>query len=356
MARALELAERGWGRVAPNPMVGAVVVRSGEVVGEGFHADYGGPHAEVVALEEAGEAARGAELFVTLEPCNHTGKTGPCTRAIAEAGIRRVVYAIEDPSPEAGGGAAWLRDRGLTVESGVCEAAAADLNAIHRTAHGQGRTFVALKYAVSLDARLSERPGQPTEVTSGAAIERAHRLRAGHDAVMVGIGTVLADDPRLTVREWREPRVPPARVVLDSGLRTPPDSALLRGLDTAPLLVVAASDAPRAREDRLVDRGAEVVRVERSPDGTGLDLDRVLSELWARDLRSVLCEGGGRLGSALLAGGHVDRLYLFIAPRMFGEPGVPAFQGCLPGASDRWRLIAREMIEETTFISLARPA
>ncbi len=211
MRRALELAARGWGRVAPNPLVGAVVARGGEVVGEGWHTGYGRPHAEVEALRVAGEAARGATLYVTLEPCAHHGKTPPCTDAILAAGVRRVVFAASDPNPRAAGGCAVLETAGVEVERGVEMRAALDLNApfFHGIA-GPERPWTELKLAVSLDGRVADRDGRSAWITGEEARAEVHRMRAGFGAVAVGIGTALADDPRLTVRGAVEPRVPPS--------------------------------------------------------------------------------------------------------------------------------------------------
>lgn len=351
MRRALDLAEEGWGHVAPNPMVGAVVVRDGTVVGEGYHAEWGGVHAEVAALEAAGELARRAALYVTLEPCRHEGKRGPCTHAILEAGIKRLVYAVADANPDAAGGAAWLRSQGLQVETGVCEDEARALNVHHLTSFGRDRPFVTLKYAMSLDARLAAAPGRTTRLTSGAAIQAAHRLRAGHDAVMVGIGTAVADDPELTVREWRAPRRPPVRVVLDSRLRLSAESKLALSAREVPVWVFAGADASWRRESCLAESGVKVLRVRRDSEGGGLDLSEALAALWAHDIRSVLCEGGGRLGSALLAAGLVDRFYAFIAPRVLGEPGVLAFQG--REGEREWHIVDRENLGEVTLLVMS---
>ncbi len=355
LRRALALAERGWGRVEPNPLVGAVVVRDGEVVGEGYHAEFGGRHAEVDALAAAGERARGATLYVTLEPCHHEGKTGPCTRAIADAGIARVVCSLADPNPEAGGGAEYLRERGVEVELGVCAQEGSDLNAHHLNAHRRQRTFVALKYALSLDARLAERPGVPSRVTDAAAIVEAHRLRAGHSAVMVGIGTVLADDPQLTVREWRAPRVAPLRIVLDSRLRLPPGSRLVQTAREVPVWVFTSEAASAERKAKLESLAVRVVCVPLESGG-GLDLGAVLATLWKHQVTSVLCEGGGRLGSALLAAGRVDRFYAFVAPKLFGEAGVSAFQGPRGRAPLDWRLIRRTELGPVTLLTLSPEA
>jgi len=352
MQRALQLAERGWGRVAPNPMVGALVVRDGVVVAEGFHAEWGKPHAEIKALQAAAGKAKGATLYVNLEPCHHMGKTGPCSRAIADAGIARVVCAARDPNPEAAGGAEWLREQGIEVEEGVCEVEARDLNAVHLNAFSAKRPFLALKYAVSLDARLSEVPGTRTRVSEGAAIVEAHRLRAGYDAVMVGVGTALADDPQLTVREWGPVRVAPLRVVLDTELRLPLESKLVQTAREWPVWVFAARGADGKRAACLQGQGVEVVQVGREPGCERLDLGEVLARLWERNVRSLLCEGGGKLGSAFLMAGYVDRLYLFIAPRLFGEPGVPAFQGGRGRGARDWRTIRRVEFAEVTLFEL----
>src|SRR3954468_2645940 len=226
MRRALALAERGWGRTAPNPMVGAVVVRDGRVVGEGWHAEFGGPHAEVEALRAAGDRAKGATMYVTLEPCNHQGKTPPCTEALLAAGVRRVVVACEDPNPEARGGAHRLREAGVDVALGVEEDAARELNAPFFHALASDRPFVRLKLALSLDGALADHTRQPGWLTGEAARHEVHRLRADADAIAVGIGTVLADDPELTVRHVPAPRVAPTRVVFDTSARLPRTSRL----------------------------------------------------------------------------------------------------------------------------------
>lgn len=354
MRRALALAARGWGRVAPNPLVGAVVARGGEIVGEGYHAEWGGPHAEVVALQAAGERARGATLYVTLEPCHHTGKTGPCSRRILDAGIARLVYATAETNVEAQGGSTWLREHGVDVVGGVCERRATDQNAIHLSTHARQRPFVSLKYALSVDARLSEAPGRPTRVTGAPAVREAHRLRAGHDAIMVGIGTVLADDPRLTVRDWKPPpRRSPLRVVLDSSLKLPLDSALASSAADVPVLVFASPDASRQSEAKLRRSSVDVVRVARSREGVGLDLDACVTTLWSRQVRSLLCEGGGTVGSSLLRAGLVDRLYAFVAPVLFGEPGVAGFGGERGRAARDWRLVERRALGTTTLLSMA---
>jgi diaminohydroxyphosphoribosylaminopyrimidine deaminase / 5-amino-6-(5-phosphoribosylamino)uracil reductase len=361
--RAIELAERGWGRVHPNPLVGAVLVREGAVVGAGWHAEFGGPHAEVTALEAAGERARGATLYVSLEPCAHHGKTPPCTAAILAAGIRRVVYAAEDPSPRAAGGARVLRAAGVVVagpeaapppagadEAGHRARVRRQNAAFFRAAEGRG-PFVALKLAVSLDGRLGEEAERPTAVTGPAAAAEVHRLRAGFDAILVGIGTALADDPRLTARGSPVPRVPPVRAVVDTEARLPPGARLLAA-PGPPVWLLCAPDADPARVAALVAAGARILPVPRA--GGGLDLQALAACLGAEGATSVLCEGGGRLAAALLRAERAHRLYLFIAPRFFGEPGPPAFPGTLPGADAGWRLEACGRCGEDALLVLDR--
>jgi diaminohydroxyphosphoribosylaminopyrimidine deaminase / 5-amino-6-(5-phosphoribosylamino)uracil reductase len=325
MRRALELAEVGWGRVHPNPLVGAVVVRDGVVVGEGAHREYGGPHAEVEALRAAGDRARGGTLYVTLEPCAHHGKTPPCTAAVLEAGVRRVVYAAEDPNPVARGGAAVLQAAGLEVDGGVEREAARHQNALFIQPLERGRPFIALKYGLSLDARIARAEGEATRVTGPEAEAEVHRLRAGFDAVLVGGRTARTDDPLLTARGAIAPRVPPIRVVVSGGADIPTGGRLAATTDQAPAWFVVDDHAPDSAVAPLVERGVRLLRAR--PMGGGLDLSHVVERLGAEGVRTILCEGGGRLGSALLAAGLVDRLYLFHAPVLFGKGGVPAFTG-----------------------------
>ncbi|HSH45330.1 MAG TPA: bifunctional diaminohydroxyphosphoribosylaminopyrimidine deaminase/5-amino-6-(5-phosphoribosylamino)uracil reductase RibD [Longimicrobiales bacterium] len=322
MRRALALATEGWGRVHPNPLVGAVVVRDGEVVGEGAHREFGGPHAEVEALRAAGERARGATLYVTLEPCAHHGKTPPCTDAVRAAGIRRLVYAVADPHQDARGGARVLAESGVLVEGGVEEAAARRQNALFLVPLERGRPFVALKYGMSLDARLG-RQGERTPVTGRAAQEEAHRLRAGFDAVLVGGRTARVDDPRLTVRHGPPPRVPPTRVVVDTAGDLPEGGHLVRTARETPVVLVTGPDPDASRLQRLEDAGVQVVK---APGAAGqVDLTATLAVLAGRGITTIFCEGGGRLGAGLLAADLVDRVYLFTAPRVLGSGTVPAF-------------------------------
>jgi diaminohydroxyphosphoribosylaminopyrimidine deaminase / 5-amino-6-(5-phosphoribosylamino)uracil reductase len=339
MRRALDGARRGWGRVHPNPMVGALVVRDGVVLGEGWHAEFGGPHAEVAALAAAGGGAAGATLLVTLEPCAHHGKTPPCTDAILAAGIRRVVYAAPDPDLQAAGGADVLRRAGVETTGGVEATAARALNAAFFHVHERRSTFVALKLAVSLDAKLSRRPGEPTQVSGTAAQAEVHRLRAGFDAILIGVGTALADDPLLTVRGDISPRVPPIRLVADSTLRLPTGARLLADA-SSPVWILTSENAPVDRERALVAAGARVIRLP-ADDGriaTGPLLDR----LWAEGVRTVLCEGGAELGAALLTADRVARIVLFLAPALFGADAAPAFPVASVGPwadAEGWQLV-----------------
>lgn len=325
LERARHLARKGWGWVHPNPLVGCVLVRDGRVVGEGFHARFGGPHAEVVALEAAGSAAQGATAYVTLEPCNHQGKTPPCSGALLRAGIARLVYGASDPGHVSRGGAAALRKAGVDVvgpvwpeREGQRENPAFFHTARHET------PFVALKLAMSLDARIAAAPDTRTRITGIEAEREVHRLRAGFDAVMVGAGTLRADDPRLTVRLVPEGLRPPRRVVLDPGASMPEDAAVLDAVDEeGPVHVFTRTDAEEHRVERLEVRGAHVHPVRDDPQG--LDLGQVSEVLWNYGVRSVLCEGGRTLADRLLAERRVQRLYLFVAPLTLGAGGLPAF-------------------------------
>ncbi|MBI4519296.1 MAG: bifunctional diaminohydroxyphosphoribosylaminopyrimidine deaminase/5-amino-6-(5-phosphoribosylamino)uracil reductase RibD [Gemmatimonadetes bacterium] len=334
MLRALELAWHGWGRVHPNPMVGAVVVQGAEVVGEGFHAEYGGPHAEVVALTAAGSRARGATIYVSLEPCAHHGKTPPCTDALIRAGVARVVFGARDPTRTAGGGAEVLATAGIAVQGGVSEVLVRRQNAIFFHHAERQSIFVALKLAMTLDAKLAQAPGQRTQISAPEAVEEAHRLRAGFDAILVGVETAVVDDPLLTARGRVRPRQPPARVVLDSHLRLPPEAQMLRER-SGPVLLLCAEEAPVEARSALQAAGAHVIPVPASR--AGVDLGAALQVLGERGFQSILCEGGGRVASALLHGQHVHRLYIFLAPRVFGAQGVSAFAGDLdPRAMSGW--------------------
>jgi len=338
MRRALELARRGWGQTAPNPMVGAVVVREGRVVGEGWHARFGEPHAEPVALAAAGERARGATLYVTLEPCTHHGKTPPCVDGILAAGVRRVVVAARDPNPVASGGLARLAEAGVETAWGVQERAARELNAPFFFSFGAERPWVTLKLALSLDGAITDAARSRSWLTGASARAEVHRLRAGSDAIAVGIGTALNDDPALTVRETEPPRVPPMRVVFDRTARLPLDGALARSARSIPVVVLA--EAPPA--DRAAALGAAGVEVLGSPS-----LRDGLRALAARGVRSLLVEGGAGIAGALLGNDLVDRLIIFQAPVVLGAGALSAF-GDVPAAQvERARRLA--IVERRAF-------
>jgi diaminohydroxyphosphoribosylaminopyrimidine deaminase / 5-amino-6-(5-phosphoribosylamino)uracil reductase len=318
MGRAIALAARGLGTTSPNPVVGCLLLSAaGEVVGEGFHAYAGGPHAEIVALAQAGERARGGTAVVTLEPCNHTGRTGPCAQALINAGITRVVIAVDDPTPVAAGGAATLRSAGVQVETGTGRAEAEQGNVAWLTAVRRGRPYVTWKYAATLDGRSAAADGTSQWITGPEAREDVHRLRARADAIIAGSGTVLADDPRLTVRgfpphDHLRTHRRPLRVVADGRARTPLASRVLDG--DAPTLVAVAEDAPG--NAAALEAITSVVRLPRAR--TGLDLHALLAELREREIVSVLLEGGPTLAGAFLAEGLVDRVVAYLAPTLFG--------------------------------------
>jgi diaminohydroxyphosphoribosylaminopyrimidine deaminase/5-amino-6-(5-phosphoribosylamino)uracil reductase len=317
MRRALDLAEQARGMTSPNPMVGALIVRGQQVVGEGFHRAAGQPHAEIEALTAAGPRAAGATLYVTLEPCAHQGRTPPCAPAIVAAGIRRVVAAIGDPNPlVAGRGVALLRAAGVEVVSGVCAAEAERLNRAFLTAMRRGRPHVTLKAAATLDGRIADVRGHSQWITGEAARRQAHRLRSEADAILVGIGTALRDDPRLSVRldtPW--PREP-WRVVLDTSARTPPTARLLTSGTAARALVAVGPQAPADRVRALRAAGATVVEL---PGEAGrVAVSALLADLLARDVHGVLVEGGAEIHASFLAAGAVDRIALFLAPRLLG--------------------------------------
>ncbi|AVT31873.1 MULTISPECIES: bifunctional diaminohydroxyphosphoribosylaminopyrimidine deaminase/5-amino-6-(5-phosphoribosylamino)uracil reductase RibD [unclassified Plantactinospora] len=301
MRRAIALAARGLGTTSPNPLVGCVLLDpNGEIVGEGFHAYAGGPHAEIVALAQAGERARGGTAVVTLEPCDHTGRTGPCSGALISAGVRRVVVGVPDPNPIATGGIERLRAAGVEVEVGVRAAEAEAGNLAWLTAVRRRRPYLIWKYAATLDGRIAAADGTSMWITSEAARIDVHALRGTVDAVIAGVGTVLADDPRLTARNLRDGTLAirqPLRVVVDSAGRTPSDARVRDG--AAPTWVATAKE------------------VGAGPDGH-VDLPRLLAELYRRGVRAALLEGGPTLAGAFLAAGLVDKVVGYLAPKLLG--------------------------------------
>jgi diaminohydroxyphosphoribosylaminopyrimidine deaminase/5-amino-6-(5-phosphoribosylamino)uracil reductase len=316
MLEALALAERGRGWVSPNPMVGALVVRNGEVAGRGWHQKFGGPHAEVFALNEAGERARGATLYCTLEPCNHTGKTPPCVDAVLRAGVAEVVLGARDDHAVAAGGADVLRAHGVTVVFGVLETRCRELNAAFFKRVKTGLPLVSLKWAMTLDGKIATASGDSKWITSPEARAHAHLLRARHDAVLVGVGTLLADDARLNCRVEGGTVRQPRRVILDSQARTPLDGALWREADADAVLVLCAPAADEARVRALRQRGAEVLRCP--ADGNGVSVIGALEQLAALSVQSVLVEGGSRVLGSFADARMADQVFAYIAPKITG--------------------------------------
>jgi diaminohydroxyphosphoribosylaminopyrimidine deaminase / 5-amino-6-(5-phosphoribosylamino)uracil reductase len=323
MELALTLGRRGLGRTHPNPAVGAVVVRDGVIVGRGWTQPGGRPHAEPVALKQAGDAARGATLYVTLEPCSHFGKSPPCADAIIAAGISRVVSAIEDPNPEvAGQGHAKLRAAGIAVDVGLCADEAARAHAGHFLRIRNHRPHVIIKLAVSTDDKIAAAGHRPVAISGEEARSRMHLLRAQCDAILVGIGTVLADDPLLTCRLPGMAARSPVRVVLDRSLRISPASRLVHSARSTPLWVISSELAEAPPVAMLGAAGAQVIRVASTP--AGLDLSATLHILAGRGITRLLVEGGSRVASSFVASGLVDEFWLLRGAEAIGAGGVPA--------------------------------
>ena len=351
MQLALALGRRGQGRTWPNPAVGAVVVRDGVIVGRGWTQPGGRPHAEPEALLRAGEAARGATLYVTLEPCSHFGKSPPCADAVIAAGIKRVVAAIEDPNPEvAGQGHARLRAAGVQVDVGLCAAEAAFDHAGHFRRIRDKRPHVILKLAVSPDGKIGAAGGKPVAITGEAARNRVHLLRAQSDAILVGIGTVLADDPLLTCRLPGMAARSPVRVVLDQSLRIPVASRLIGSARETPLWVMGSELAEAAAATRLGATGAQVIRVPQA-GASGLDLPAVLQALAGKGITRLMVEGGSRVASSFVAADLVDEIWLFRGAEAVGNGGVDALDA-LPLSkitqSRAYKLHASETFDKDT--------
>ena len=351
MARAIELAWRGWGRVPPNPLVGAVILAGGTVVGEGWHAEYGQPHAEAVALAAAGARARGATVVCTLEPCNHQGKQPPCSEAVISAGVRRVLAAVPDPHSVAAGGAGRLREAGIEVDLGLCAAEAEAQNAIFLHAHRDpSRPYVALKLATTIDGRIADANGHSRWLSAQPARDFVQWLRAGFDAVAVGGVTARADDPSLTVRGPLVPRVTPRRVVFAADGDVPLTLKLVRTARETPTTVVVSALAKPEHLAGLERSGVRIVQARGLIDA--------LASLRRDGVTSLLVEGGGRLAGALLAEGLVDRYYWVQTPLWLGVAGVPAVAG-LPttplDAASRWRVTDRRAMGDDTLLVLDRP-
>ena len=336
MRRALRLALRGQGRTSPNPMVGAVILKSGQLIGQGHHRQAGGPHAEIWAIRQAGDKARGATIYVTLEPCSHHGRTPPCSDALIQAGLARVVAAVEDPNPQvSGNGVRKLQEAGIEVEVGLLGDEARRRTAPYFKHTTTGLPLVSLKAAMSLDGKIATSTGESRWITGDKARALGHRLRAIHDAVLVGIGTVLADDPRLTVRDARGRT--PLRVIVDSRARTPAEAALLTA-DPIPPVIAVTSEAPKRRLEALKRAGAEIW--EMPSLGGFADLRALMKRLGERQVQSVLVESGGTLTAALLDADLADRVYFFVAPRLIGgaEAPTPVGGSGVAKLSEAWRL------------------
>lgn len=354
LARAVELGRQGWGGVHPNPLVGCVLVKDGEVVAESWHEEFGGPHAESRALTLAGGLAQGATAYVSLEPCRHEGKTPACTGALLRSGIARVVYGAADPGAESGGGGRELAAAGVEVVGPVLdEAQAWSENPAFFHWHAHGTPFVAVKLATSLDGAVAAAAGRRTTLTGPEAQTEVHRLRSGFDAIMVGSTTARVDDPLLTVRHAPLRRPPPIRIVLDSRATLSSEAALLQAAEEVPVWIFCREDAPEAEMERLEAVGVRVHPVPASREGKGVMLDAVLERCAAMGVRSILCEGGGVLASTLLARGISRRLHLLVAPLVLGAGAVPAYPGVPEGT--RWVPAADPVrLGDDLFITLDR--
>ena len=322
MQRALDLARRAKGRTSPNPLVGAVIVKDGKVIGEGYHQKAGSPHAEIYALNAAGEGAKGATIYTTLEPCCHWGRTPPCTEALIRAGIAQVYVADVDPNPSvAGKGVQQLQDAGINVHVGVRRQEASDLNEVHRKYIQTGRPFVILKTAMSLDGKIATASGESQWITSEASRQRGHEVRDTVDAILVGRGTVTRDNPSLTTRLQNGEGQDAIRIVLDSHGRTRPDARIFNPESEADVIVAVTPKAPPENVDALEKAGAEAITV---PDTHGQICFKSLMEiLGEREITSVLIEGGSQINASALTAGIVDKVMCFIAPKLIGGQNAP---------------------------------
>ncbi len=330
MEKALALAEQARGWTSPNPMVGAVVVKDGKIVGQGYHERVGGPHAEANAIDDAGDRAKGATLYVTLEPCNHFGRTPPCTHKIITAGIRQVVVAMEDPNPDVtGGGNAHLESQGIRVITGIMEEQARHLNEAFITWVTTKKPFVIAKCAATLDGRIATRTGDSRWVTGQAARRFVHGIRHAVDGIMVGVSTVIQDDPSLTTRLDDKEGVDPTRIILDTRLRMPPTAKMLHQASGAPTWVVCGPDAPSDRQQDLEKTGAKIITAPLM-DGR-IDLAALMRKLGAMSITSLLMEGGATVLGAAFAAKVVDKVCFFYAPKLLGgDDGVPICRGTGP--------------------------
>ena len=326
MEMALDLAEQGRGWTSPNPMVGAVIVKNGKVVGKGFHQAAGGPHAEIHALNEAAGEAKGATLYVSLEPCNHTGRTPPCTEAILKSGIKRVVAGMRDPNPKVtGGGLAYLESQGLEISVGVCEDACHRINEAFIKYATTSYPFVILKCAATLDGCIATRSGDSRWITNPLSRQFVHEIRHAVDAIMVGIGTVLKDDPRLTTRIDGRKTKDPMRIVLDTHLSIPENARILHLSSESDTILVCGDSAPPEKRKKLEALGTRFLTL--GTQGGQIDLAALLRELGKMDITSLLIEGGSRVNGSALRKGIVDKVYMFYAPKLCGGEGIPICAG-----------------------------
>ncbi len=322
MEMALQLASRALGRTSPNPMVGAVLVRDGKVVGQGYHARAGAPHAEIMALKDAGDKAKRATLYVTLEPCCHFGRTGPCTEAVIAAGVKRVVVATTDPNPlVAGKGVKRLREAGLEVLSGILEDESLHLNEVFNKYITTKLPFVVAKAAMSLDGKIATRTGDSQWITGNKSLEQAHHLRDRYDSILVGIGTVLSDNPSLTTRLPGKEGRDPVRIILDSYARTPPQCKMLTQNSSAATYIIVSKHAQRESLKRLEAAGAHIVILNNDSDG--IDVGELLRWLGEHQISSILVEGGSSIHGSFFARGIVDKVAWFVAPKILGGREAP---------------------------------
>ena len=336
MARAIKLAELGEGSASPNPMVGAIVVNAGEIVGEGYHKKYGGPHAEVIALDEAGEKAKGAVLFVTLEPCSHYGKTPPCVNKIIESGIKRVEVAMVDPNPEvAGRGLEMLREAGVKVKLGLFEEEAKKINEVFLKYIQTDYPFIILKKAQTLDGYIASSSGDSKWITNSEARLEGHKLRHRSDAIMVGIGTILADNPSLTARLEKKTGIDPLRIVLDPLLEIPLEAKIINQKSDADTLIITSEKFPPAKaaaaqkkKEKLLKKGkVKIMNFETDADNY-FNLKEMLKTLHNQKISSILVEGGAKLSYTFLQEDLIDKFYYFIAPKIYGgSDGIASFCG-----------------------------
>jgi diaminohydroxyphosphoribosylaminopyrimidine deaminase/5-amino-6-(5-phosphoribosylamino)uracil reductase len=337
MRRALELARRGEGWTNPNPLVGAIIVKEGRIVGEGYHERFGEPHAEVKALEAAGEEAEGAELYVNLEPCVHWGKTPPCVERIIASGVKRVIVATRDPNPLVDGkGIATLREAGIEVVEGVLEEEAKKINEPFFKFITTGRPFVLLKLALSLDGKIATRTGDSKWISSERSRELVHRLRNRYAAVLVGINTILKDDPQLTARLDNVRTKDPLRIVLDSRGRIPLEAKVLNLESDVPTAVATTEQMSKEKEEALLNKGTRVWRLG-ARDGK-VDLEELLKKLGEGGIDSLLVEGGAIVAASFLEAGLVDKITFFIAPKIVGGPGITIGGKGVARIAEAWQL------------------